>query len=173
MTLLGGPTSDLQIARLAENRLKPERLAHRPCLERASARDVRCVSVRNLRQVSDAGIFDQRQQRREKARTRFALRFGRLATDAQPRFDERPHQPRPYRPLVVRAISLVHAAQVVRRVCALAGRERSQSNRRKQERLNSIDDAARACAPLGACMFFSRVQRAWAFAPGSVRCSAQ
>jgi len=130
-----------------EQLLEPERLADRPGLELASARGVRLVGIRDLRKVAQAAIvFEMHQKRREKLLLRLLLRLSCSPADANPRFDECAHQPRPHRPLMVRTVTVAHAALITRRVSILAGSKRSQSYRRQQPRFDRVDDAARTRA---------------------------
>src|SRR5439155_2600602 len=80
----------------------------------------------------------------EKASPRLGLRVRGAAPDAEPRLDERAHEPRPDRPLMVRAVALADAALVAGPVSRLVGRERAESERRQQPCLDGIDDAAGA-----------------------------
>src|SRR5439155_18092972 len=81
-----------------------------------------------------------------KARARPALAAIGAAADAEPRLDERAHEPRPDRPLVVRAVALADPALVAGPVSRLVGRERAESERRQQPCLDGVDDAAGALA---------------------------
>src|SRR5271166_1438076 len=96
--------------------------------------------------MTEALVVEMGQQRREKLFASLHFRFGGFAADANPRLDERSHQPRPHRPLVICTVPLAHTALVMRRVSILAGSKRSQPYRRQQPRFDGVNDAARACA---------------------------
>src|SRR5438128_7529477 len=119
--------------------LEPQRLAHRPRLERAAARRVRRVAVGDLRQVAEARVVQMGEQRAEKAIARLAFRLRGAAADAEPRFDERADEPGPDRPLMVRAVALADAALVAWRVSRLVGCEGAEAEGRQQPCLDGID----------------------------------
>src|SRR3989442_3955585 len=84
------------------------------------------------------------EQRLEEASARRGLGVRGAAPDAEPRLNERTHEPRPDRALMVRAVALADAAVVTWRVSRLVGRERAEAEGRQQSRLDGIDDAAGA-----------------------------
>src|SRR5690348_8826542 len=94
--------------------------------------------------MADARLVEMREQRFEKAAARLGDHLRGAAADADPRLDERAHEPRPDGALVVRAIALAHAAVVAGRVPGLVGRERAEAERGEQPRLDRIDDTASA-----------------------------
>src|SRR5438876_708609 len=112
-----------------EETRQPQRLAHRPRLERAAARRVRRVAVGDLRQMPEPRVVEMREQGVEEARARLGARRRRAAPDAHPGLDERAHEPRPDRALMVRAVALAWTARVARRVAGLAGGERAEAER--------------------------------------------
>src|SRR5205809_7207194 len=127
-----------------EQARKAQRLAHRPRLERAAARRVRRVAVGDLRQMPEPRVVEMREQGVEEARARLGARRRRAAPDAHPGLDERAHEPRPDRALMVRAVALAWTARVARRVTGLAGRERAEAERGHEPRLDRVDDTAGA-----------------------------
>src|SRR2546430_3587387 len=130
-----------------EETRQPQRLAHRPRLERAAARRVRRVAVGDLRQMPEPRVVEMREQGVEEARARLGARRRRAAPDAHPGLDERAHEPRPDRALMVRAVALAWTARVARRVTGLAGRERAEAERGHEPRLDRVDDTAGAGPP--------------------------
>src|SRR5262249_59624699 len=95
---------------------------------------------RDRRQVAGAGLGGGRARGRREAATRLGARGGGAAVNPQPCLDERADQPRPRRALVVGAVSLAHAAAVVRRVAGLAGGQRARAQRREQLALGRLHD---------------------------------
>jgi hypothetical protein len=68
---------------------------------------------------------------------------GIVATNAQPGFHERTHQPRPDGALMVRSVALLDTTSIVRRIAGLTGRNAAQTEWREQSRFDRIDDALR------------------------------
>ena len=72
---------------------------------RAATRRERCVAVRDLADVADAGHIELRKQWHEEALPRLAPRRGRVAAHPHPRLDEWAHEPRPDGALVVSRVT--------------------------------------------------------------------
>jgi hypothetical protein len=89
--------------------LCPDELPQRPRLERASARRVRRVAVRDLEQVIDAAAPTRAASGSTNRCRASAFVAASLAVHAQPRVDERGHEPWPHRALVIRAVALLGA----------------------------------------------------------------
>ena len=100
--------------------VEAKRLAHGPRLERAPARRVRRVAVRDLRHVAGCAPLVMAKQRDEEARSRFAARFVRATANAKPGVDECSDEPWLDGALVIRAVALAHVASVVADVARLA-----------------------------------------------------
>src|SRR5207244_12654771 len=109
---------------------------------------VRRVAVGGLRQMPEPRVVEMREQGVEEARARLGARRRRAAPDAHPGLDERAHEPRPDRALMIRAVALARTARVARRVTGLAGGERAEAERGHEPRLDRVDDAAGAL-PVG------------------------
>src|SRR5688572_5259578 len=92
--------------------LEPDQLAQRPGLERTAARRVRRLRIGDLADVAEAGLGEVREQRCDEALASGDLGLWCVASDLDPGLDERPEQPRPDGALVVRAVTLEHAAFV-------------------------------------------------------------
>src|SRR5436309_7771639 len=122
--------------------VETQRLAHGPRLEWAAAWRMRQVAVGDLGKMADARLVEMREQRVEKAAARLGDHLRRSAADADPRLDERAHEPRPDGALVVRGVALADAAFVARRVRRLVGRERAEPERSEQPPLDGIDDSS-------------------------------
>src|SRR5207237_478215 len=137
-------TPGVPSARGEHDPLEAQRLAHRPRLERAAARGVRRIAVGDLRQVAEARVVQMSEQRIEKAIARLGLRARGGAPDAEPRLDERAHEPGPDRPLMVRAVALADPTLVAGPVPRLVGCEGAEADGCQQPRLDGVDDAAGA-----------------------------
>ncbi len=120
--------------------IEAEQLGQRPGLKRAPARCVRLIGIGDLGDVTEPGMIQVLNKRREKTRTRLALRCFIAATHTQPGFDKRSDQPRPHRALVIGAVALADAALIVGGVAGLCGREGTQAERRPKALLYGVND---------------------------------
>src|SRR5262249_49711956 len=89
-------------------------LTQGPGLEGATTRRVRRIAIRDFGDVPESGLVQVAEQRLEEAPTGFAPGLRGVAADVDPGVHERPDQPRPDGPLVVRAVPFTDAALVVR-----------------------------------------------------------
>src|SRR2546422_822804 len=90
---------------------------------RGIALEVRRIGVEDLADRPDAGLAQVRREAlHEKARAGLIARM-----HAQPRVEERPHQPGPRRPLVIRGVARAQVPLVAMFVFGMVRRERSQA----------------------------------------------
>ena len=64
-----------------------------------------------------------------------------LRMHLEPGVDPRADEPAPHRPLMVRRVARTQIAEILCFVIGIAGRERSQADRRQKSRLHDVDDA--------------------------------
>ena len=83
----------------------PEQFAHTPCLGDTAPRVMRCVSVDDSGNLTEAIVFAVAPEFSQPLR-RLPARLGRSPIDLQPGRDERPQQPGPDCPLVISAVAV-------------------------------------------------------------------
>ena len=115
---------------------RPEYFRYRPRLLNAAARCIRGLGVKNLAQGSDSPVVQVGRESGE------AASCTRLVSwmHAEPRIDERPDQPSPYRPLVVGRVARPQVPVVLRLVITMPGRQRAEPHRREQTMTDDIED---------------------------------
>src|SRR5438876_8076791 len=99
-----------------------------PRLSDTAARRVRRFRVEDLADRSNAPIVEVRNETVE--RMTCAVEIGGI--NLEPGVDEGADEPSPYGALVIRRVTRAKIAEVPRLVCRIAGRERSQADRRQQ-----------------------------------------
>src|SRR3954462_8284821 len=106
--------------------IEPERLAHRPRLERTAARRMRRIGIPNLGDVSHPCAGQVLDQRVEKSAASLAP-DGRSATvNPYPGLDVRTDQPGPHGALMIRSVPGENAALITRDVAYVIARKSSK-----------------------------------------------
>src|SRR5215470_651175 len=116
---------DLVRGSAAQQLVEPEGLGERPGLKWTAGGLVRRIAVADLGQVVEAGELGAGEQRIEEAGAGLAAGVGGAAVDADPGLDERAGEPGPDRAVVVAAVALGGATQVVGAVARIGGGERA------------------------------------------------
>ena len=123
--------------------IRPQDLSYAPGLRHASNRPLWSVAIEDLRDVAEPAIRKVILERRQP--------FGRSAAGRITASvyldvcgDERSHQPRPYRSLMVSAVTLSWTTRVPATILRVSGRQTSQTIRGKQLLLNFPHHALRA-----------------------------
>src|SRR5690242_1587980 len=122
--------------------VEAQRLANRPGLKRAAARRVRRLGVHDLRDVSQAALLDVAEQGNEQPSARLTLHGKAAAAHAYPGFHEWAEQPGPGGTLMVGAVPSANVAFVASDITRVVGRERPESQRRPQARLDRVHDTS-------------------------------
>src|SRR5579859_516479 len=129
---------DRSAAQLREDAVK---LRDAPGLSRCTHGVVGRVTVEDLRHLPQTALLKvalERRQHRPATGTNGIV----VAVDAPVSVQERPHQPRPHRPLVVGGVAIGRSPAVSPDVARLARRERTKAIRREELALDDVDDLA-------------------------------
>src|SRR3989475_2582237 len=114
----------------------PQRLGDAPRLGNAATRLERCVALADLGDRAQAIVGDVMSERCEKAPRGVGITVDLVMSER-----ERPEEPGPDGPLVIRAVAAPLIAPVAALVLGMARRERAQPARRQQMPAAGLDDA--------------------------------
>src|SRR5215208_537361 len=126
--------------------VEPERLAHRPGLERTPAGRIRRIGVRDLGDVSHSTTRQMLDEWVKEAAPSLVPGVGSATVYSYPSLHERTEEPRPHGALVIGPVPRENASLVATDIALVVARESSETEWSPEPGLNDIHHRARQLA---------------------------